>query len=52
MKLLTNFVEATQKQYEATMQGKWQEGNKQVKYIDKAFHEIVKIGDDAILKTE
>jgi hypothetical protein len=46
-RLITDFVEATKKHYEATMAGNWRETNKQAKRIRKAFQGIKSAGENA-----
>jgi hypothetical protein len=46
-KLITDFVEAAKKHYEATMVGNWRETNKQAKRIRKVFQGIKSAGENA-----
>jgi hypothetical protein len=45
--LIADFVMASKKQHEATMQGRWQEGNKYVRSISRSFRKIVQRGESA-----
>ena len=46
-KLIEDFSAAARKHYEATMQGRWQETNRQARNISRAFHKIIEAGDRA-----
>ena len=46
-KLIAEFAAAARKHYEATMQGNWQETNKQAKRVASIFREIVDNGESA-----
>jgi hypothetical protein len=46
-KLIEDFSTAARKHHEATMQGHWQETNRQARNISRAFHRITEAGDSA-----